>query len=188
MDLFGSIKVMPIDKFHAFNRIIVQMQKQKIVLILCVIAAVGLGFMLWLKPFRKEAPPWHALFPAWIEYGIPPESTMLVTAPTLGNDAELLQEIIAAAKESGIAEPLSFQDMLYLEDPSYYHYAVIRETAENGKGYDIRLFAFTNEDVSKVYLAWISATAYIDKEEIIFPATATPAEVTQCMNDYLSGS
>ena len=113
---------------------------------------------------------------------------MLATAPTLGNDAELLQEIIAAAKESGIAEPLSFQDMLYLEDPSYYHYAVIQETAENGKGYDIRLFAFTNEDVSKAYLAWISATAYIDKEEIIFPATATPAEVTQCMNDYLSGS
>lgn len=164
------------------------MQKQKIVLILCVIAAVGLGLMLWLKPFRKETPPWHALFPAWIEYGIPPESTMLATAPTLGNDAELFQEIIAAAKESGIAEPLSFQDMLYLEDPSYYHYAVIRETAENGKGYDIRLFAFTNEDASKVYLAWISATAYIDKEEIIFPATATPAEVTQCMNDYLSGS
>ena len=63
-----------------------------------------------------------------------------------------------------------------------------RNSAENGKGYDIRLFAFTNEDVSKVYLAWISATAYIDKEEIIFPATATPAEVTQCMNDYLSGS
>lgn len=188
MDLCGSIKVMPIDKFHAFNRIIVQMQKQKIVLILCVIAAVGLGLMLWLKPFRKEAPPWHALFPAWIEYGIPPESTMLATAPTLGNDAELLQEIIAAAKESGIAEPLSFQDMLYLEDPSYYHYAVIQETAENGKGYDIRLFAFTNEDVSKVYLAWISATAYIGTEEIIFPATATPAEVTQCMNDYLLGS
>ena len=146
------------------------------------------GLMLWLKPFRKETPPWHALFPAWIEYGIPPEPTMLATAPTLGNDAELLQEIIAAAKESGIAEPLSFQDMLYLEDPSYYHYAVIRETAENGKGYDIRLFAFTNEDVSKVYLAWISATAYIGTEEIIFPATATPAEVTQCMNDYLSGS
>lgn len=165
------------------------MQKKKTVLILlCVIAAVGLGLMLWLKPFRKETPPWHALFPAWIEYGIPPEPTMLATAPTLGNDAELFQEIIAAAKESGIAEPLSFQDMLYLEDPSCYHYAVIQETAENGKGYDIRLFAFTNEDVSKVYLAWISATAYIDKEEIIFPATATPAEVTQCMNDYLSGS
>ena len=70
MDLCGSIKVMPIDKFHAFNRIIVQMQKQKIVLILCVIAAVGLGLMLWLKPFRKETPPWHALFPAWIEYGM----------------------------------------------------------------------------------------------------------------------
>ena len=113
---------------------------------------------------------------------------MLATAPTLGNDAELLQEIIAAAKESGIAEPLSFQDMLYLEDPPYYHYAVMQETAENGKGYAIRLFAFTNEDVSKVYLAWISATAYIGTEEIIFPATATPAEVTQCMNDYLSGS
>ena len=59
---------------------------------------------------------------------------------------------------------------------------------ENGKGYDIRLFAFTNEDVSKVYLAWISATAYIGTEEIIFPATATPTEVKQCMNDYLLGS
>ena len=165
------------------------MQKKKTVLILlCVIAAVGIGLMLWIKPLRKETPPWHTLFPAWIEYGIPPEFTMLATAPTRSNDAELLQEIIAAAKESGIAEPLSFQDMLYLEDPSYYHYAVIRETAENGKGYDIRLFAFTNEDASKVYLAWISATAYIGTEEIIFPATATPTEVKQCMNDYLSGS
>ena len=164
------------------------MQKQKIVLILCVIAAVGLGLMLWLKPVPKETPPWPAPFPGVNQNGIPPEATQLRTAPTLGNDAELLQEIIAAAKESGIAEPLSFQDMLYLEDPSYYHYAVIRETPENGKGYDIRLFAFTNEDVSKVYLAWISATAYIGTEEIIFPATATPTEVKQCMNDYLSGS
>lgn len=41
------------------------MRKKKTVLILlCVIAAVGLGLMLWLKPFRKEMPPWHALFPA----------------------------------------------------------------------------------------------------------------------------
>lgn len=148
----------------------------------------GAGVYALVKAVSKGGASWHALFPAWIEYGIPPESTMLATAPTLGNDAELLQEIIAAAKESGIAEPLSFQDMLYLEDPSYYHYAVIRETAENGKGYDIRLFAFTNEDVSKVYLAWISATAYIGTEEIIFPATATPTEVKQCMNDYLLGS